>query len=278
MSLAVTGILLLSALIHASWNALLKASGDRVATMAVLFGTMGLIAAACLPLVPPMTDEGWFWLGPAVALHGIYGLLLIRMYAHGDLSLAYPIARGVAPVAVLILAMVLAAEIPTSNQIAGVAVVGVGLLGFMGRQANASIKAVAYAGLTGLLISSYTVIDGMGVRATGNALTFSAWLFAAWGAVMVMIAACVRGRRLTALVGQQWRRAVPAGAAAGLAYTGVMWGLGQANMGGVSAIRESSVIFAALIGTLFLGEPMGKRRIGASLIVCLGIVILSWPL
>ncbi|WP_259780939.1 DMT family transporter [Aestuariispira ectoiniformans] len=278
MSLAVTGILLLSAVIHASWNALLKSSGDRVATMAVLFGTMGLIAATGLPYVPPMTKEGWLWLAPAVLLHGMYGMLLIRMYAHGDLSLAYPIARGVAPLAVLSLAVLLAGEIPTGNQMIGVAIVGVGLLGFMGRNANASAKAVIYALMTGLLIASYTVIDGMGVRATGSALTFSAWLFTAWGMVMVLIAASVRGKALAGLVGQQWRRAVPAGAAAGLAYTGVMWGLGQANMGGVSAIRESSVIFAALIGTMFLGEPMGKRRIGASLIVCLGIVVLSLPL
>lgn len=277
MSLAVTGILLLSAVIHASWNALLKSSGDRVATMAILFGTMGVIAAACLPVVPPMTREGWLWLGPAVVLHGFYGMLLIRMYAHGDLSLAYPIARGIAPVAVLLLAMLLAAEIPTVSQVVGVTIVGVGLLGFMGRQADASFKGVAYAMLTGLLIASYTVLDGLGVRATGSAFTFAAWLFAAWGAIMVMIAACVRGRRLVVLVGEQWRRAVPAGAAAGLAYTGVMWGLGQANMGGVSAIRETSVIFAALIGTVFLKEPMGRRRVVAAVIICLGIVVLTWP-
>lgn len=278
MTLAVTGILLLSAVIHASWNALLKSSGDRVATMAVLFGTMGVIAAACLPLVPPMTPKGWLWLGPAVFLHGLYGMLLIKMYAHGDLSLAYPIARGVAPLAVLVLAVLLAGEIPAANQVVGVCIVGLGLLGFMGKQADASAKAVTLALLTGMLIASYTVIDGMGVRATGSALTFSAWLFAAWGLVMVAIALSVRGKTLPVLVARQWRRAVPAGAAAGLAYTGVMWGLGQANMGGVSAIRESSVIFAALIGTVFLGEPMGKRRVGASVIVCCGIVALSWPL
>ncbi|RED54327.1 EamA family transporter [Aestuariispira insulae] len=277
MTLTVTLILLISAVVHASWNALLKVNGDRVAMLAVMYGTMGVICAAIIPFTAPMTAAAWAWLVPAALLHVVYKLGLIKMYEHGDLSLAYPVARGVAPVAVLILALLLAGEEPTANQLIGVGLVCIGLMGFISRKANATIRGLGYAALTGLIIAAYTVFDGMGVRAVEQAATFAAWVLLGDGLGTVALGFYFHGRKLPGLCRDLLPKAVPAGAIAGLAYGGVLWGLGQANMGGVSAIRESSVVFAALIGTLLMGEPMGTRRIAASVIVVVGIVILSWP-
>ena len=277
MTLTVTIILLISAVVHASWNALLKVNGDRVAMLAVMYGTMSLICVFVIPFTAPMTPEAWAWLVPAVALHVVYKLGLIKMYEHGDLSLAYPVARGVAPVAVLLLALLLAGEVPTGNQITGVALVCLGLMGFISRKANATVQGLFYAAMTGLIIAAYTVFDGMGVRAVEQAATFAGWVLLGDGLGTVALGFFYHGRRLPGLCRDLLPKAMPAGAIAGLAYGGVLWGLGQANMGGVSAIRESSVVFAALIGTLLMGEPMGARRITASIIVVLGIVILSWP-
>ena len=275
MTLTVTLILLLSGLIHASWNAMVKATGDRVTMLGVLYGTMGVIALIALPFVPPLAEGAWIYLLPAGIVHVVYKFGIIKMYQHGDLGLVYPVARGIAPVGVMVLALLLADEIPTTIQITGIALVCMGLFGFLGRNAGASFRALGYAILTGLIIASYTVLDGLGVRSTASPFSFAAWIFIIDGfGTLALTLYLRRGAFFTAAL-PILKIAIPGGAIAGFAYVAVMWALGQGTMGSVSAIRESSIVFAAIIGTLFLGEPMGSRRIIASIIVLIGIVVLN---
>ncbi len=275
MTLTVTLILLLSGLIHASWNALVKATSDRVTMLGVLYGTMGVIAAISLYFVPPLAKEAWVYLIPAGFIHVVYKFGLIQMYKHGDLSLVYPVARGVAPVVVMVLALFLANEVPTSVQLGGIALVCLGLFGFLGKKARASYKALGYATLTGIIIATYTVLDGMGVRAAGSAFSFAAWVFVFDGFGTLAMTLYIRRGAFFAAAKPMLKTGIPGGGIAGFAYVAVMWALGQGSMGSVSAIRESSVVFAAIFGTLFLAEPMGYRRIVASVIVLAGIVILN---
>ena len=275
MTLTVTIILLSAGLIHAIWNALLKVNKDIITMMGVLYGTMGVIALILVFFTSPLSIDALPYLLLTSIVHLAYKFGIIKMYQHGDLSLVYPIARGTAPVVVMILALLFANEIPTYIQITGIIIICAGLLGFLGNKTYGSRRAIVYAVLTGIIIASYTFLDGMGVRVANNIFSFAAWviIFDGFGTFLMVI--LIRQKRFLPAAIPMLKTAIPAGAMAGFAYVAVMWALSQGDMASVSAIREVSVVFAAIIGTVFLNEAMGKRRIIASLIVLSGIIILN---
>ncbi len=275
MTLTITIILLSVGLIHAIWNALLKANKDTITMLGVLFGTMGVIALIAVFFVPPITNQILPYLLATTIVHIVYKFGIIKMYQHGDLSLVYPIARGIAPVIVMILALLFANEIPTYIQIAGIIIICTGLFGFLGNKAYGAKSAIGYAILTGVTIAGYTFLDGMGSRIANNVFSFAAWVFIFDGFGTLLMVILIKRKQFLPAAKPILKTAIPAGAMAGFSYVAVMWALSQGNMASVSAIREISVVFAAIIGTVFLNEPMGKRRIFASLIVLFGIIILN---
>jgi drug/metabolite transporter (DMT)-like permease len=274
---SVTAVVLLAAVLHAAWNALLKGAGDRLAVLAVLSGTGVVLCAAAVPLLPPPAPASRGFLAVSAALHVGYEVFLLQSYRFGDLSQVYPVARGTAPLLVAGVAALVVGERLGPLQLSGVLVVSAGLALLVGSGGPTPDRrtALGFALATGVCIAAYTVADGLGVRRSGSALGYTAWLMLLLSLPIPLYAVASRGRRLLAgLRGQ-----LAAGAAAGVlslaAYALVLWAQTRGALAVVAALRETSVLVAALLGTVFLGERFGPRRILAAALVAAGIALLN---
>ena len=294
MDLSLTLLVLLSAVMHATWNAMVKVERDRLTAFALIHGTGAVLGAILVALAPPLRPEAWEYLAPSVVLQAAYIGILMLAYQAGDLSQVYPIARGSAPLGVTLLATLGGAPLPPL-QIAGVAAVSAGILSLawrsapqdapLGEPGGGAPKArtwlpIAYALALGLNIAAYTVLDSHGVRAGGSPLAYGGWVFILYGLPWMAAALLRAGRRgqlrLRGGLGlrrpepRHWVLALGAGSLCFAAYLAVVWALRVAAAAPVSALRETSVIFAALIGTVLLKEPLGVRRVIAALAVAAG--------
>jgi drug/metabolite transporter (DMT)-like permease len=266
---------LAAAVLHAGWNALAKSSRDPLLNMATVTASGGLAAAAVVPFVPFPGAAAWPYLLAAVLLHFLYQLSLVRCYALGDLSQVYPIARGLAPLGVALLAL-FAGEVPNALQVAGLIVACGGIVSLAGvhRTRRAPGAAIASAVLTAILISGYTVVDGLGVRAVDTAASYIAWSFFLDAFPIVLFARHQRAGELQRFLRSEGRRGVVGGVMATLCYSIVLWALAHGPMAAIAALRETSVIFAALLGTCLLGEPFGRRRLAAACALAAGLALM----
>lgn len=278
MTLLVTALLLLAALIHASWNAFIKGARDPVAMATLIYGTEALMMLPVLFFVGPPPQSVWLLTAVHVALHIVYKIALIAMFQHGDLSQVYPVARGVAPLLVTALAIPAAGEIPGAMALLGIGLICAGLLSFaLERSAigRARAKPLLLAATAGIALSAYTVVDGLGVRTPGAALSYAAWLFVLDGSTMFVIARIWRGPRLYTSLRLHWKTGTALGLISSSNFCIVLWALSFAAMGPVAAVRETSVVFAALIGAVFMGESFGIRRVAAAIVIAAGIVLMN---
>ncbi len=273
-------LVLLAALAHAGWNAVVKASGARNRTFAVMLltgGAVGLAGALLLPLPAP---QAWVYLAISAVVHyGYYGFLLLA-YRHGDLSHVYPLARGSAPLAVAMGAWLLAGELLTPLGVAGLGLASAGLMSLAfesGFPRGNAGKPVFYALGTGLLIAAYTVVDGLGVRASRAPLSYIVWLNLIEALPVVLWLAVRWPEGFVRGSGPWWRHGLIGGLLATAAYGLVIYAMSRGGMAHVSALRETSTLFAALIGTLILGEKGASpaRRIAAAAMVSGGILALQ---
>ncbi|MFI1798894.1 EamA family transporter [Streptomyces sp. NPDC020379] len=275
MTPAVATAVLIAAIAHASWNAI--AHGIRQQLLAfTLVGTGGAVCGlAMLPFVPTPAAAAWPYLAASAVLHVVYQLLLMRSFTLGDFGQMYPIARGSAPLAVTVLAAAFAGEVPGGWQLAGVAVasaglVGVALWGIRGSGTRPHWPAITAALATGLAIASYTVVDGLGVRASGSSLGYIAWLMILEGLAIPAYALYARRDLLTALRPYAVRGLL-GGLLSVFAYGLVLWAQTRAELAPIAALRESSIIVGAAIGTIFLKERFGAPRVAAAGLMVLGI-------
>ena len=288
----IVAIVLVAALAHASWNALVKSDDDRLVTLGAVNAVRFLL---CIPIVlalPLPARASWPYLAASAILHVGYYTFLISAYRYGDLSKVYPLARGLSPLLVAAGAFVLAGERLGPIALTGVAVAcaGIASVSFGGgdgarqargdrgdlAQAHHDRRGIVFAAGTALFIAAYTVTDAMGARLSGGAMGYVAWLAILDGLPMLVAAAALRrGALAHHLAARMWKSA--AGGALQLAAYGlVVWALSLAPMAAVSALRETSVLFAAIIGVKLLGEPLGTRRITAAALVVAGIVMIEW--
>jgi drug/metabolite transporter (DMT)-like permease len=278
MTPSIAGLVLLAALLHASWNAMAKSGGEPQFSIA----SYRLVSAlCCLPLLfllPLPLAASWPMLAASAVIHTAYYLTLSRAYHSGDLSQVYPLFRGLAPVLVFAGAAVLAGEYLGTGAMLGIGLVSAGLISITfagGALGKIPAPALAWGLATSVLIAAYTVADGMGVRVAGNAFAYIAWLF-----VLEPVPICgwlLLRRRQGWFV---YMRAKPGkilagAAAAAAAYGMVIYAMGFAPMAMVSSLRETSVIFAALIGTLLFREPFGRQRVIAAVLVCCGVALIK---
>lgn len=273
MSPWVTGLVLFSAVLHASWNALLKGGGDRPRSVAAMAAAAGLASAGWACVRPAPRVESWFYIFLSVVLHVAYHFLLVWAYRHGDLGVSYPVARWSSPLLVAAGAAVLAGERPDALTLVGIVLVCGGIFGLARGRAGA--RGIAPALLTGATIAAYSVADGLGSRAAGNAWSYAAWLFVFNGPAVLPVLLW-RDPRFDAGA----RRPAAGGAVSLVGYAIVIWAASIGPMGRVSALRESSVLVAAVLGWLFLGERLGSRRLVACAIVAAGAACLGlrgWP-
>ncbi|WDZ94119.1 DMT family transporter [Herbaspirillum sp. WKF16] len=271
-------LILFAALLHASWNALLRAGHDRLWSMTVMCLAVALASAAAALFLAPPASASWGYAALSAVLHVGYNLFLVRSYRAGDLGQSYPIARGSSPILVTIGASLFAGEKVGAGALIGIALVSGGIvcLAFRGRKLEAS--SLRYALGTGCFIAAYSVADGIGVRLSGAPMAYTAWMCALWGILMPAVYVGLRGwpgvGNLLA-VRPGFGAAFAGGLVSLLAYGIVIYAMSNAPMGAVSALRETSVLFAALIGYLFLGESLGIPRLLACAAIAAGTVMIG---
>jgi drug/metabolite transporter (DMT)-like permease len=268
---------LAAALLHAAWNSIAHGIGDRLVGFA-LIGVADLVGGGVLAAFAGLPTTGaWPYIVASAVLHIAYNLMLLASYQLGDFSQTYPLARGTAPLLVALASVLLLHRPLAAQDLAGIIAVSAGLIGLVlagGLPGRKEMPAVAAALATGLLIALYTVVDGLGV-AQGPLIAYIGWMFFLQGSALPVLAVLRRGRRLPALL----RRHAIAGLAGGVislaAYSIVLWAQTSGALAPIAALRESSIVFGALIGALFLHEPLGHRRAAAAGVVLAGVLLLS---
>lgn len=271
------GLILLAAMLHASWNALSKAGGDPLISITVVTGTGGLCAIPLILWLPLPGPETWKWLLVSASIHYVYQLALVRTYQLGDLSQVYPIARGLAPLGVACLAAIGSDEFLAPGQLVGLAlasgaIVSLGVTRIPGQSTG---RAVAMAVLTAMLIGSYTYTDARGVRSVESVEYFIGWSFFLGSVPMVLTTVILRWSTGLTSLRRLGPQAVGGGLMATVGYTIALWALSRAPMASVASLRESSVLFAAILGTRLLGESLGRRRIVSACILVAGLILVQ---
>lgn len=275
MTVSIALIVLFAALLHASWNALLKSGGDGFWSMTVMGIATSLACAAALPFLPVPLRASWLFILASALLHVGYNAFLIRAYRGGDFGSAYPIARGSSPLLVTVGAALTAGEYPALHGVIGILLVSGGIISLAFRGNRLPESGIFYALGTGVFIAAYSVTDGIGARLSGNATAYTVWMCLLWGAtalptylIMRREARLWRGPRATGL-------AALGGILSVLAYGIVIFAMAHAPMGAVSALRETSVLFAVLLGRIVFGEKLTARRMVSALVIVAGVLCLE---
>ena len=265
-----------SAMMHASWNFLVKASADRLLDTVALAVGGSLLAAVLLPFFPLPADASRLWLTASVFVHIAYFLALIESYKHADLSVAYPLMRGFAPV-IVALSAPLFGDPYSPGMLAGIGLIGLGITlpALLGLRRGVTARAgLLYALGNSVIIALYTVLDGIGVRQSGNAISYTLWLFFfdAWG--IFAVALWYRGQHVFGYLWRRWHYALGGATLTVGSYGIVLWAMTVAPIPLVAALRETSVIFAAILGIGLLREKMGTLRACGALVIALGAVVI----
>ncbi|ANZ18186.1 EamA family transporter [Streptomyces noursei] len=276
MTPLVVAAVLLAAVTHASWNALAHGIRDQLLAF-TLVGGGGAVCGAVLACFTPLPAAGaWPYLLASSVLHIVYQGLLMQSFRLGDFGQMYPIARGTAPLVVTVLAAVFVHEVPDGWALAGVALASAGLVGLAvwgirGSGVRPHWPAIAAALATGLSIAAYTTVDGLGVRASETSLGYIAWLMILEGLVIPAYALATRRGRLAAELRPVALRGLAGGLLSVIAYGLVLWAQTRAPLAPIAALRESSIIVGAAMGTLFFKERFGLPRLAAAGVMVVGI-------
>jgi drug/metabolite transporter (DMT)-like permease len=281
LTLGVTLAVLGAGFLHAGWNALLKSApgGDALLDTATVVAGSAVCALAVVPFVPAPASAAWPYIAASATIHFGYYLTLAQAYKIGDLSFAYPLMRGSAPLIVAVLGIVFLSEVPTAATAAGILLISLGIVSIAFVR-HESIRrhppAAAYwAFANASLIAVYTLTDGAGARASGNAAGYVSWLIFLEGLPFLFWVFMRRGRAAISYIANSAGRGIVGGACSLAAYGIVLWAMTRAPVAAVAALRETSVLFAALIGSLWLKEGFGLPRLAGALAVVLGIAALK---
>lgn len=278
LEIEVVALVLAAAFLHACWNACVKVGGDRLATLAVVNGAAALIGALALPFVGSPAPGSWPNLAASVVLHAAYYFFLVQQYRVGDLSHVYPLARGLSPLMIAGAAALFAGESLAPLAWLGVCIASLGIVSLAfegGPPWRRDPRPVLFATGTAVCIAAYSVVDGLGARAAGSAFAYVAWLHLLNGVPTAVWACIARRGRARAAFRAEFAKGVTGGALQAVAYGVAVWAMSVTALGAVSTLRETSVIFAAAIGALALGERFGGRRIAAAALVAVGVIVLN---
>ena len=277
MSLSVFLAVIAAAALHAGWNALVKGGGDKTVTMAaVIFGHLPL-ALLALPFVPVPTPESLPYLVGSVLFHTGYQVFLIKSYRTGELTQVYPVARGSAPLIVTLISVGFLGVVLLPAQIAGILVIGLGIFGIaLARQGDGlrNVGAVGLALTTGCFIAGYSIVDGLGARVMGAPVAYYSWLSLLNAVLFSIILRLTSPSAISRIPREAGRVFLIGGAASYVAYAMVVWAFTRAPIPVVTALRETSIIFALLIGILFLGERVTLAKVISTLLVVSGVIVL----
>ena len=265
-------LVLFSAILHAAWNAQLKGCSDRTQFMVTMSLAVGLLALICVPFVPTPAPASWACIAVSAVLHLGYNLLLLENYKRSDFGSAYPIARGVSPLLVTLGAFLLMRQRPTGFAVFGIAMISAGIVFLSTEKSRNGRTATISALSTGVVIAAYTVVDGMGVQRSGNTISYTVWIFATYLLMPVVLLLLREPFRIAST--NSLLRPTTAAVFSLAAYTLVLWATHYADVGIVSALRETSVLWAILMSRIFLGEAFTGRRLASALMICSGVMLL----
>ena len=288
ISTAVLLAVLGSALLHAAWNAVVKSRADPLIGIAWLSVGSGVAAGLALPFVAVPGAAAWPFILASTAIHTVYNLMLATAYSHGDFSRVYPIARGGAPLIVTLVSLAFLEEQLGNRALLAIFLILVAISGVAWRRASerrvirdgaahdgrVGDRSLLFAGLTAVAIAGYTIADGLGARAAGDAVPYILWLFFidAWPTILIVV--WIRRGRFTTAPRGDIVQSMAGGLLSMLAYGIVVWAMVQAPVAIVAALRESSILFAALIGVFVLKEKPGPVRIAAIILLVAAVALL----
>ncbi|HZZ10867.1 MAG TPA: DMT family transporter [Paraburkholderia sp.] len=273
------GLVLFAALLHASWNAMLHGNRDRFLSITWMSIAIASVATFVVSFMPSPARAAWPYIVASGLVHIGYNAALVLAYRRGDLAQAYPIARGSSPLLVTLGAALFAHEAIGPLHAFGIAMISGGIIAIALQAGNVSRASVLAALTTGMTIALYTVIDGIGVRlSNGAALAYTAWMFLFYW-LMPLLFVMMRGSAALWMPVRSTPMAIGSSLAGGLvsiaAYGIVIWAMQSGAMGTVSALRETSVVFAVLIGRVLLRETVSAKRWLACIVVAAGAVCLG---
>ncbi|WP_171241431.1 EamA family transporter [Ruegeria sp. HKCCA5491] len=277
MTLSIVLIVLTAAILHASWNAIVKGAPDKAIVLGLVSLGHAIPALFALPFLGLPVWAAVPFIVASTLIHWGYYWFLNAAYKHGDLSVVYPISRGITPILVALGAIFFANEFLSIGAWIGILCisVGIGFLALAGLGKHTNWIAIAAALGTGLMIASYSIVDGIGIRLSENTLGYIALLFVAEIFVAFFVFT-TRWQRLVAMPRNFVWAGLTGGVISGLAYGLVLYAKTFAPLGMVSALRESSVVFAAIIGVMWFGEGPKSNRLFAAITVAIGIVVLPF--
>jgi drug/metabolite transporter (DMT)-like permease len=278
LTAGITLIVLGAGFLHASWNAILKSSvgGDAVLDTTAVVAGSSLWGLVVVPFVAMPDVAAWKYILASSVIHFGYYVTLAQAYRVGDLSFAYPLMRGTAPLIVTLFGSLFLRELPSAHMMLGIVLISAGVLSIAFVQRRAHPAAAAYwAFANAAIIACYTLVDGAGARASGNALSYVTWLIFLEGIPFIVWVIARRGKPAVAYLRNSKRTALLGGGCSLAAYGIVLWAMTRAPIAAVAALRETSVLFAALIGSLVLKESFGWRRFAGAATVVAGIFALK---
>ena len=272
LTLPVTLAVLGGALLHAAWNTLVKSSQDKELDSCAIAAGSGLVALLALPFVGAPAPAAWPWIAASSAIHILYFLLLAGAYRHGELSYVYPVMRGGGPMIVAASGGLAFSEALRSGEWLGVLLIcgGILMLASGAHDRRATLFAVANA----VVIGAYTLIDAKGARASGAPVGYALWFFVAMAGVVLAIGTARRGGALPRYLANHWTRTLVGGACSVGSYGIALWAMTRAPVALVAVLRETSVIFAAVLAALVLKETLTRRRLLATGAVLAGLIFL----
>ena len=277
MSATVFVVVLFAALLHALWNSMVKGDGDK--QLAVAAVVLGHVPAAVLliPFVELPARASWPYIVVGALLHVGYQVFLARAYRVGDLSQVYPIARGSAPLIVTIVSVLFLGVVLTATQLAAIVIIAVGIMSICfvrGIDAKINYQGAGLALITGMFIASYSLVDGLGARLAGSAVGYYSWLTIINFLIYFIVTLLDRPRIFQDIASRAKMVFVIGGTASYAAYAMVTWAFTQAPIALVTALRETSIVFALLISTYHLKERLGWGKLTAALLTLCGVVLL----
>ena len=253
----------------------MRAGGDRLNAITIMCVVTAIAGALVVPLLPAPARASWPFLAFSAIAECAYSVALAKAYDAGLLAEVYPIARGSSPLLVTIAAFALAHERLAAPAAIGVALVSGGIIGVAFGRGRPRAAATLTALAAGAMIACYTVSDGLGARASGSAIAYACWMLMVQGALMPFVFAALRGRAPTFGLDRETAKNAIGGVLSLVAYAVVVWALSRAPMGQVSALRETGILFAMIIGVLFLKERPSGPQIVSAAVIAAGAAILA---
>lgn len=274
MTLSVFCILLFAALLHASWNAIVKAGNDKLYSAISVSGSAALMALVCLPFAPQPAIASIPFLAASTVLQVVYTVLVAKTYQVSDMSQTYPLMRGSAPLLVAIISVLFLGDSLSSLAWVGIVVICIAILGMAFNGHASSRQGVVLALINACFIAGYTLVDGTGVRLSETALGYTLWTFFLNGSCLLGWAMIARRQEAARYLVQHWKKGIFGGIGTMGSYGLALWAMTQSPLAVVAALRETSILFGALIAWLLLKERVVGLRLVAAGGIAAGAMLL----